>query len=128
MVLAVELFAFFPVTRWHVCCRSRLGHVLMTIAIVAATTTAAVVLGGSEGEGEGEGECLASDGGAEGGGGGAGGSGGGARGERAMLLVYVSLVVFVTFACPLWLLSVQKQKLQIQGPWDIATIRQVSPQ
>ena len=121
-MLAVELFAFFPVTRWNVCCRSRLGHVLMTVLIVAATTAllAAVLLGGSEGE------CLASDG--DGGGGdGGGGGGAGARGERAVLLVYVSSVAFVTFACPLWLLSVQEQKLQIQGPWDIATIRPVPP-
>ena len=29
MLLAVELFAFFPVARWRICCRSKLGHIVV---------------------------------------------------------------------------------------------------
>eukprot|EP00743_Colponemidia_sp_Colp-15_P004117 GILK01004445.1.p1 GENE.GILK01004445.1~~GILK01004445.1.p1 ORF type:complete len:352 (-),score=54.66 GILK01004445.1:190-1200(-) len=40
-----------------------------------------------------------------------------------LALVYISGIVFITFLSPLWLLWVQKYKNEIQGPWDIPTVR-----
>ena len=37
-----------------------------------------------------------------------------------LFAAYVGTVVLVTGACPLWLLRVQRYKLRIEGPWDIA--------
>ncbi|ORY79849.1 pig-C [Protomyces lactucae-debilis] len=34
--------------------------------------------------------------------------------------LWISMVIFITFGCPLWLISLQKYKNEIHGPWDIA--------
>lgn len=39
-----------------------------------------------------------------------------------LFAVYVGTVVLVTVVCPLWLLRVQRYKLRIEGPWDIAHV------
>eukprot|EP00903_Cladosiphon_okamuranus_P014501 g13451.t1 len=39
-----------------------------------------------------------------------------------LFTAYVGTVVLVTVACPLWLLRVQRYKLRIEGPWDIAHV------
>ncbi|CAM9132215.1 unnamed protein product [Scytosiphon promiscuus] len=39
-----------------------------------------------------------------------------------LFTAYLSTVVLVTVACPLWLLRVQRYKLRIEGPWDIAHV------
>ncbi|CAN0442371.1 unnamed protein product [Ectocarpus sp. 12 AP-2014] len=39
-----------------------------------------------------------------------------------LFTAYLGTVVLVTVACPLWLLRVQRYKLRIEGPWDIAHV------
>eukprot|EP00752_Nemacystus_decipiens_P007826 g6991.t1 len=39
-----------------------------------------------------------------------------------LFTAYVGTVVLITVACPLWLLRVQRYKLRIEGPWDIAHV------
>ena len=36
--------------------------------------------------------------------------------------IYVALLVFITFVCPLCLIRVQKCKAHISGPWDEAVL------
>ncbi|CAD5116890.1 DgyrCDS5734 [Dimorphilus gyrociliatus] len=38
-------------------------------------------------------------------------------------IVFISFQVFVSFACPAWLLNMQRFKNNIHGPWDEAVIR-----
>lgn len=40
-----------------------------------------------------------------------------------LFITYVATVLLVTLACPLWLLRVQRYKLRIEGPWDIAHVQ-----
>ncbi|ODQ53563.1 phosphatidylinositol N-acetylglucosaminyltransferase [Saitoella complicata NRRL Y-17804] len=35
-------------------------------------------------------------------------------------LLFLLLVGFITFVCPLWLINLQKYKNEIRGPWDVA--------
>ncbi|CAM9141071.1 unnamed protein product [Discosporangium mesarthrocarpum] len=42
--------------------------------------------------------------------------------HKTLFFAYSLTVVFVTVACPLWLMNVQRYKLRIEGPWDIAHI------
>lgn len=39
-----------------------------------------------------------------------------------LFAAYLVTVLLVTVACPLWLLRVQRYKLRIEGPWDIAHV------
>ena len=107
MLLAVELFAFLPVVRWRVCYHfRRTGHLLLTILIVGCATAilaAGLTLRSPMSEDRHE------------------------RGRVTLLVVYMAVVVFITLVCPRWLKSVQKHKLKIQGPWDIAHIMEDHP-
>ncbi|CAM9921966.1 unnamed protein product, partial [Phaeothamnion confervicola] len=42
--------------------------------------------------------------------------------DATLFTVFAGTVAFVSFACPLWLVSIQRHKWSIQGPWDIAAV------
>eukprot|EP00164_Ancoracysta_twista_P002446 GFYU01003243.1.p1 GENE.GFYU01003243.1~~GFYU01003243.1.p1 ORF type:complete len:332 (-),score=89.81 GFYU01003243.1:116-1111(-) len=42
---------------------------------------------------------------------------------KLLALLYIVGALFVTFVCPLWLISIMKYKHEIQGPWDEAIPR-----
>eukprot|EP01105_Mastigella_eilhardi_P018286 TRINITY_DN4223_c0_g1_i2.p1 TRINITY_DN4223_c0_g1~~TRINITY_DN4223_c0_g1_i2.p1 ORF type:complete len:307 (+),score=93.50 TRINITY_DN4223_c0_g1_i2:114-1034(+) len=40
--------------------------------------------------------------------------------SRAVACVYLGTVAFITFGCPFWLIHIQKDKYELNGPWDEA--------
>jgi len=46
------------------------------------------------------------------------------RNSTLLAVVYAVGTVFVVFVAPRWLMSVQKYKNEIQGPWDVADVAQ----
>ena len=40
-----------------------------------------------------------------------------------LALVWVAALLFITFICPYWLISMKKYKNQIRGPWDEAKVK-----
>lgn len=46
--------------------------------------------------------------------------------STVLAVVYVTGVAFIGFVCPLGLISVQKYKCKISGPWDIAKVKALS--
>ena len=91
VVLAIELFALYPLLRDYIRVRSEVAHLALTAGWVLCDTVLLLV------------------------------------GSRPLLLVlYASAVLFITFLAPLALLKAQAYKNEIQGPWDIATVRNFS--
>lgn len=88
VLLAIELFAFFPLARHLAWRRSTALHLLLTLGLVGIATAA-----------------LAA-----------------APERRALLVLYVVVVGFVSLVCPLWLQYIHKWKFVIQGPWDVASV------
>jgi len=43
--------------------------------------------------------------------------------SKVVIIIFCSVVFFVNFICPIWLISVQKYKNQINGPWDEAKMK-----
>jgi len=43
---------------------------------------------------------------------------------RSLCLPYLALVSFVTVLCPIWLLLLQRYRIEINGPWDEARVEQ----
>jgi len=43
--------------------------------------------------------------------------------SKVVIVTFCSVVFFVNFICPSWLISVQKYKNQINGPWDEAKMK-----
>ena len=43
--------------------------------------------------------------------------------SRLLTGVFVGACLFITFACPAWLVRIHKFKAQINGPWDEAVPR-----
>ncbi|RYG50693.1 hypothetical protein EON67_04805 [archaeon] len=43
-----------------------------------------------------------------------------------LAIVYASGMAFIAFVCPLWLMSARMYKNEMQGPWDIASVREFS--
>jgi phosphatidylinositol glycan class C protein len=43
--------------------------------------------------------------------------------SKVVIITFCSVVFFVNFICPVWLISVQKYKNQINGPWDEAKMK-----
>jgi phosphatidylinositol glycan class C protein len=42
--------------------------------------------------------------------------------SRTVLVMYLLCAIFVTFACPFWLIWLQRYKNEIHGPWDEARL------
>ncbi|KAG9286701.1 hypothetical protein G9A89_012251 [Geosiphon pyriformis] len=40
--------------------------------------------------------------------------------SKAIVILYISGITFITFCCPFWLIWIQKYKNEIHGPWDEA--------
>lgn len=90
IVLAIQLFALFPIMRDYIRVRSDYTH-LWVAAILAGITLIMLLLT-----------------------------------STLLAIIYMGGMAFIAFICPLWLISVQKYKNEIQGPWDIATVAQFS--
>ena len=42
--------------------------------------------------------------------------------SKAIAVIYTTVVLFVTFVCPFWLIWIQRYKNEIHGPWDEAPL------
>ncbi|RHZ61255.1 hypothetical protein Glove_349g102 [Diversispora epigaea] len=40
--------------------------------------------------------------------------------SKAIVIIYILMITFITFVCPFWLIWIQKYKKEIHGPWDEA--------
>ncbi|CAG8459684.1 11742_t:CDS:2 [Diversispora eburnea] len=40
--------------------------------------------------------------------------------SKAVVIIYILMITFITFVCPYWLIWIQKYKKEIHGPWDEA--------
>jgi phosphatidylinositol glycan class C protein len=90
LVLAIQLFALFPIMRDYIRVRSEYTH--LWVAALLCTLTLALLLATS----------------------------------TLLAVLYLGGTAFIAFVCPYWLMSAQKYKNEIQGPWDIATVAQFS--
>lgn len=90
IVLAIQLFALFPIMRDYVRVRSEYTHLWVTIILTIITVILLLLT------------------------------------STLLAIVYIGGMIFISFICPLWLMSAQKYKNEIQGPWDIATVAQFS--
>jgi phosphatidylinositol glycan class C protein len=90
VVLAIQLFALFPIVRDFIRVRSERAHLALTATLVGLTLALLLL------------------------------------NSTLLAIVYAAGVAFMVFVCPYWLMSVQKYKNEIQGPWDIATVAQFS--
>jgi len=90
IVLAIQLFALFPIMRDYIRVRSEYTHIWVTIILSIFTVILLFLT------------------------------------STLLAIVYIGGVLFISFICPLWLMSAQKYKNEIQGPWDIATVAQFS--
>lgn len=96
ILLAIELFAFFPFTRHHVLQPDRHSfplslHLFITANLVSSACALLLFL----------------------------------VQDMTLLVLYLLTVLFITFACPLWLKAIHRYKLNIQGPWDVATVQSI---
>eukprot|EP01132_Coremiostelium_polycephalum_P001311 gene1311-1655_t len=39
-----------------------------------------------------------------------------------LALIYIGIIMTITFVCPIWLIFIQKYKNEINGPWDEASV------
>jgi phosphatidylinositol glycan class C protein len=91
-LFSIEVFGLFPIFRRELRSRSWNGHLALTIALVVGASGGIFV-------------TLT----------------GGGRGAWIAGVILGSIVTFVGMAiCSLWLISLQKYKNEIHGPWDPA--------
>lgn len=94
VLFSLQLLLLFPFVRRYVRAASATAHLAFT-ALTAATTTALLATLGRS-------DSLAPS------------------TSVQLPLSFLALLAFVCFVCPAWLLSIQKYKAQITGPWDEA--------
>ena len=42
--------------------------------------------------------------------------------DKTLLAIYVAVIFLIWLVCPLWLFYMQRYKLALRGPWDIASL------
>mmetsp|Transcript_53117 Transcript_53117/g.72545 ORF Transcript_53117/g.72545 Transcript_53117/m.72545 type:complete len:102 (+) Transcript_53117:124-429(+) len=95
MVLAVELFALLPEARCQLSANHSRANGVVTVILSAGVVTVTSILLALRAWGE---------------------------AMQSTLVAYGFAVVLITLVCPLCLVHIQKRKLNIQGPWDIAHV------